>query len=528
MDKSKVKFGLFASVAVVLAACSSEPTDELSNSGSSNEGESAGGDELIVAVANDAISLDPHGSNDTASTHIRTNIYDKLVNHDENIELQPELAESFEQIDDLTWEFVLREDVTFTDGEPFNAEAVKINLERVIDPEVASPKAFMYDMIDEIEVVDEYTVHVTTEYPFAPFAMNLTHDGGGMISPKAIEEHDNGERNLELEPVGTGSFQLDEWNQGESVRLVRNDEYWGELPEIEASTYKIVPDQSTRIAMLNNDEAHVIDEIEPVNTSQIETMDHADVETVESTRLNFIILNNDVEPFDQVEVRQAIAKAVDTETIVEGIYEGYGRAADGPVPPGVFGHTEDLDKNDYDLEEAQELLASAGYEDGFSTTLYVRDNDQINIQTAEYIQDQLGQIGIDISIEQREWSALLSAMGEGEHEMAIAGWTTVTGDADNATYSVFHSDNKGANGNRSFFDHEEADRLLDEAREESDPEVREQYYAEFQQIVLDESPLVFIANDPFRVGVHENVEGFIPLPIGVFDISQVRLQTDQY
>ncbi|WP_052361559.1 ABC transporter substrate-binding protein [Geomicrobium sp. JCM 19038] len=156
------------------------------------------GGDLRLAMMSDAVDLDPHGSNDTSSSHVRTNIYERLVNHDENMDLIPELAESFEQVDELTWEFVLREDVTFTDGEPFNGEAVKRTLERVIDPDVASPKAFMYEMIENIEVIDDYTVEITTEYPFAPLAANLAHDGGGMISPKAIEEEENGERNLIL------------------------------------------------------------------------------------------------------------------------------------------------------------------------------------------------------------------------------------------------------------------------------------------------------------------------------------------
>lgn len=214
------------------------------------------------------------------------------------MEIQPELAEDFEQLDEYTWEFTLREDVTFTDGTPFNAESVQATLERVLDEETASPKNFMYEMIDEIEIVDDYTVQIITEFPFAPLAANLAHDGGGMISAQAIEEEANGERNLDLEPVGTGPFMLENWDQGNEVVLTRNEDYWGELTYLDTATYSVVPEQSTRIGQLETGEAHVIDDIEPINMSQIENLENADVSTVESLRLDYIGMNNEVEPFD--------------------------------------------------------------------------------------------------------------------------------------------------------------------------------------------------------------------------------------
>ncbi|GAK02794.1 oligopeptide ABC transporter, periplasmic oligopeptide-binding protein OppA [Geomicrobium sp. JCM 19037] len=547
----KFKRGIVSGVAVLtfaglMAACSSDPVDEDTveegpdteeteddpddeaddddnGDDTAETGEAQQGGNLQIAVFRDAVSLDPHGSNDTASTHIRTNIYEKLVNHDENMEIQPELAEDFEQLDEYTWEFTLREDVTFTDGTPFNAESVQATLERVLDEETASPKNFMYEMIDEIEIVDDYTVQIITEFPFAPLAANLAHDGGGMISAQAIEEEANGERNLDLEPVGTGPFMLENWDQGNEVVLTRNEDYWGEPTYLDTATYSVVPEQSTRIGQLETGEAHVIDDIEPINMSQIESLENADVSTVESLRLDYIGMNNEVEPFDDPDVRRAIAMAVDKSTIVQGIYEGYGSEAIGPLNPLVFGYSEGLTPLEYDPEEAQELLDAAGYEDGFDASLLVDESNPLSIQMAEIVQDQLSEFNINISLDQQEWSSLLDNSANGQHDMVVLGWTTVTGDADYGMYSLYHTDEHGASGNRTFYSNSEVDDLLDEARYEEDDDRRVELYAEAQQMIIDDAPKIFTVHDEFRVGISNDVEGFIQLPNGVYDISGAYL-----
>ncbi|MBM7635057.1 ABC transporter substrate-binding protein [Geomicrobium sediminis] len=542
MKKFKKRFvsGVVALTIVgALAACSSdesvdedavEPDTDASGEETDVEGDTStateGGD-LRLAMMSDAVDLDPHGSNDTSSSHVRTNIYERLVNHDENMELVPELAESFEQIDELTWEFVLREDVTFTDGEPFNGEAVKRTLERVIDPDVASPKAFMYEMIENIEVIDDYTVEITTEYPFAPLAANLAHDGGGMISPKAIEEEENGERNLDLEPVGTGPFQLEDWNQGTEILLTRNEDYWGDLPAIDTASYLVVPEQLTRIGQLDTGEVHVAENIEPVNMSQIENMEGADVSSVESLRLDYIGFNNESEPFDDVNVRVAVAKAIDKPSIVEAIYEGYGSEAIGPLNPLVFGYSDGIEPLEYNPEEAQELLDEAGHEDGFDVSVMVREENELSVQLAEIIQDQLSEFNINVTIDQREWSSLLDASANGEHDMVILGWTTVTGDADYGMYSLYHTEEHGASGNRTFYSNSEVDELLEAARSEVDEDARVELYAEAQQIIINEAPKIFTVHDDFRIGIADNVEGFLQLSNGVFDISGVTITEEE-
>ncbi|SDJ03950.1 glutathione ABC transporter substrate-binding protein [Natribacillus halophilus] len=542
--KNRVIGGVLVfSLSGVLAACADEPQegeedagadDAEENGAEEDEDEDEEGDEatseggdMVLAMGSDAVDLDPHGSNDTSSTHIRSNLYDKLVDYDENMELEPDLAEDYEQIDDNTWEFNLKEDVTFHDGEPFDADDVVATLERVIDPDFASEKAFLYEMIEEIEAVDEHTVQITTEYPFAPLDAHLAHDGGGMMSAAAIEEDENDERNLDTEPVGTGPFELENWDQGNEVVLTRNDDYHGGEIALDSATYTVVDEQLTRIGMLENNEAHVADDIEPSQMDQLEEMEGVDVSSVESLRLDYVGMNNEEEPFDDPDVRRAINMAVDKETIIEGVYEGYGEEAIGALNPLVFGYSEDIEPVDYDVDEAESLMDDAGYEDGFETTLLVEDVDQVNLQIAEILQQQLAEIGVDMSIEQQEWGALLDATAEGSYEMVMLGWTTVTGDADYAMYPLFHSDSHGAPGNRTFYDNEEVDELLDAGRETADDDERIEIYSEAQQIINDEATVVPLVHDDFRAGVHESVEGFIHYPDAQFDLRDVELVDDE-
>ncbi|MCT6818768.1 MAG: ABC transporter substrate-binding protein, partial [Lysinibacillus fusiformis] len=228
---------LTLTLTLVLAACGSGDKEEAEKEGTSNEGTKtegtdtsgeSGGD-LIIAELSDASSLDPHGSNDVPSSNVQGQIYETLVVRDANGDLAPGLAESWSQVDELTWEFKLRTGVTFHDGEAFNAEAVKKNFDRLLDPVVASPRAFLYEMVTEVNVIDETTVQFVTEYPFSPLLAHLTHNGGGIISPKSIDEDYaaiSGDTLagsvIATAPVGTGPFKFVSWAPGNEIKLEKN------------------------------------------------------------------------------------------------------------------------------------------------------------------------------------------------------------------------------------------------------------------------------------------------------------------
>ncbi|MDZ7836271.1 MAG: glutathione ABC transporter substrate-binding protein [Alkalibacterium sp.] len=476
INKKSLFLTSLTATALLLAACGtddSDPVGEEDATGTEETQEGSSGGDLVIAQLSDAVSLDPHGSNDTPSSNVAYNIYESLLVTDENMELQPGLATDWEAVDDTTWQFTLREDVTFHDGSEFNADVVQANFERILDEDIASPRSFLYEMVEEINVIDDYTIEFVTEYPFSPLPAHIAHNGGGIMSAEIIEEDyaalENGEEPgsvINQNPVGTGPFVFESWTSGDEIVLTKNDDYWGGAPALDSVTFRVVPEGSTRLADLETGAVHVSDPISPSDISRVEGTEGVRVNQQPSVSLSYIGFNAEKEPFDNQLVRQALSKAINKDEIIEGIYQGIGIPAIGPLAPDVFGYDEDVSGLEYDVEEARELLAEAGYEDGFSTTLWTNDN-QDRIDIATNVQAQLQEIGVEVEIEIVEWGAYLENTAAGEHDMFILGWTTVTGDADYGMYPMFHSENFGTAGNRTFFATDELDSLAGRSASES-------------------------------------------------------------
>ncbi|XKH51804.1 glutathione ABC transporter substrate-binding protein [Chryseomicrobium palamuruense] len=524
-------------LALVLAACAGgsdnentteDPAEETEGTEGTEGTENAGaeGGDLILAVLSDASSLDPAGSNDVPSSVVQANIYETLVNRDENNEIVPGLAESWEQVDETTWSFKLREGVTFHDGEEFNAEVVKANLDRILDPAVASPRLFLFEMITNVEVVSDYEVNITTEYPFAPLLAHLSHNGGGMVSPASIEadyEALNGGADpgsvISENPVGTGFFEFESWTPGSEIKLVKNENYWGEDgAKVDSVTFRVVPDSQVRAADLETGNVHIIDPVQPNEVERINNSGVATVNQKASSSLAYLGFNTEKEPFNDPLVRQAISKAIDREAIISGIYDNYGIPAIGPLAPGIFGYTEDIDAVEYNMDEARALLEEAGMADGFSTTIWTNDNPQRQA-IAVLVQEALAELNITVEIEVMEFGTYLEQTAAGQHDMFILGWSNPTGDADYGMYALFHSSQKGNPGNRSFYENAEVDALLDQGRQEADPAAREAIYAEVAQLLTDDAPMAFLLHTEYLTGVSDNVQGF---DIGTDGIYQLR------
>lgn len=538
----KKPFWLFLIVgilALVLAACAGGGDDKESDKGKdkeddkgteSAEGDTKEGGDLVLAVQSDAKSLDPAGSNDVPSSVVQANIYETLVNRNDNNEIEPSLAESWEAINDTTWEFKLRKNVKFHDGTDFNAEAVKMNLDRILDPKVASPRLFLFEMVKEINVVDEHTVQIVTEYPFAPLLAHLSHNGGGMASPAVIEKDYAGMEAGKLagavvneEPVGTGFFKFSHWKVDDEVKLVKNDDYWGDKAHVDSVTFRVVPENGTRLAELENDFVHITDPVLPNDVKSIDDSSFATVFKKPSSSLSYIGFNTQKKPFDDVRVRQAISMMIDRQEIIDGIYEGYGIPANGPLAPGIFAHNPDIKPIEYNLEEAKKLLAEAGFADGFSTTIWTNDSAQ-RTDTAVMLQHALKEVNIDVKIEQLEWGAYLDKTANGEHDMFILGWSNPTGDADYGMYALFHSSQHGEPGNRSFYNNSEVDKLLDEGRRETDPDKRVDLYKKAQDEIAKDAPMVFIHHQEYLLGISNSIEGFDIDTSGIYQLKNVKFK----
>ncbi len=530
MKKQQVfMVSVFAMLLFVLTACASGSDPDEGKDSSSDGGASDGTKDFVIAVHSDASTLDPTGSNDVPSHNMQEPIFERLLKRDENMELIPGLAKEWEFVDDTTVEFILEENVTFHDGEPFNAEAVKKSLDRVLDPKVASPKYDNFAMIESVDVVDEFTVQVKTSYPFAPILAHLSHTGASIISPKlidedykAIEEGKEPGAAISDNPIGTGPFKYEEWTPGEEITFVRNEDYWGEKAVLDTVTMKVSPESGTRLADLERGFVHATDPVLPNEVAQINDGDFAEVLETSSTGLAFIGFNMKDGPFEDIRVRQAVSMALNKDEVIDGVYDGFGVKGKGPLAPKVFGYDEEIDGLQYDLEEAKKLLAEAGYEDGFTATLWTNDNPQ-RIDTAILLQDALKDLNIELKIEQMEFGTYIEELKKGDHDLYMLGWTNPMLDADHGLYMLFHSSSIGVPPNAMWYKNDKVDELLEAGRQEMDDEKRLDIYKELQETIIEDAPMIFLDYQVYLTAVRNNVEGFRIDSGGIYHLEKVDM-----
>ncbi|HLT58547.1 MAG: glutathione ABC transporter substrate-binding protein [Limnochordales bacterium] len=473
---------------------------------------------LVVAQGADAVNLDPHTTNDQPSARVRRQIYETLIVQGEDLVLRPGLATSWTQLDELTYEFKLREGVKFHNGEPFKASDVKFTFERLLDPDTRADAKFLLEVIDEVQVIDDYTVRIKTKAPFSPILAHLAHPVAAILNEKAVKEA--GDAYGTRVAVGTGPFRFVSWVSQSHIILARFDDYWGEKAKVSQVVIRAIPEGTVRAIELETGNVDIAYDLEPVDRMRLEFDPNIKLFMTESLSANYIGFNVQKPPFDDVRVRQAINYAIDVEPLVDVIYSGQAVQAFGPLSAQVFGAHTDLESYPYDPQKARELLAEAGYPNGFRTSIWTNDN-PLRIQIAEVVQQYLADVGIQADVEVVEWGTYLANTGAGLHDMFILGWVTVTADADYGLYSLFHSSQFGSAGNRTFYSNPRVDELLDFARSTSDQEARKAAYFEVQEILREEAPWVFLLF-PLNVdGTRANIEGFTPHPAGHHFLGRV-------
>lgn len=469
---------------------------------------------LVIAQGTDAVTIDPHDTTDSPSATVTSHLFEPLFELTPEGDIEPLLATdiSFSE-DGKTVVLTLRDDVTFHDGEKFNAAAVKANLDRFLDPDNAFQFRFLIDTVTDVAVSDEYEVTLTLESSFAPLLSHLTHSSIGMISPavlaSGVDVSDN--------PVGTGPFSFVNWDRGSRIDLVRNDNYWREPAKLDGVSFVAVPENTTRMAMAETGEAHVSVRVPPQDIARMDALDHVNVENVSSVRTVFIFFNVENEFFQDVRVRQAINYGVDNELIADFLLGGAVRVSDSALSPGVFGYTP-VGVYDYNPEKAKELLAEASYPDGFEVDLWSPSGRYLqDIQTAEAIQSQLAEIGVTVNIQTAEWSTFLATVNRPAEEsivpFGLLAWGTVTGDADYGLYALLHSTQHVPNGsNRAFYANSELDAMLDEARVNTDADVRASLYKQSLELIYEDAPWLFLHSESQLIAVNTAVQGLVIHP----------------
>lgn len=472
---------------------------------------------LIVAQGSDPVTLDPHGQNDQPSARVRVQIYETLVTQDHDLNIVPALAVSWEQVTPTVWEFKLREGVKFHNGDDFTAEDVKYSLERA----KASPNmGFLVEAVTNVEVVDDYTVRIETEYPFAPLLAHLAHPGVSIVNRRSIEEA--GDNYGATVAVGTGPFVFKEWVSGSHVTLVRNENYWGEPAKVEELIIRGIPEGTVRAIELETAGVDIAYDLEPMDELRLSGTPGIVLDKYETLSTSYVGFNVLKPPLDNKLVRQAINYALDVDAVVDYIYTGLAAKLDTPLPPKVWGYNPNVEGYYYDPDKARALLAEAGYPDGFKISLWTNDN-PLRMQIAEMFQANLAEVGIDVDVQILPWATYLEDTALGKHDMFILGWVTVTADADYGLYALFHSSMHGDPGNRSFYTNSRVDELLDAGRREIDPEKRMALYHEAQELIVEDAPWVFLIATSAVNGWRDYVEGFVPHPAGHHKLAGVSV-----
>ena len=474
-------------------------------------------DTLTIAIGAEPESLDPVKMTSAPAATVGEHVIQRLIYMEEDGTLTPMLATSWSaNADSTVWTFQIRQGVKFHDGEPLNAEAVRLNLARFVNPEVGAAYAFLLGTVRDIRATGEYTLELRLAQPFAPILSHLSHSFIGILSPSQIK--DIAPTATIENPIGTGPYKMERWNRGDSIRLTMNNDYWGSAPKIANLVFNFIPEESARIVALETGEADAIMAVPPADVARLQADPDIDVVFQTSVRTIYIGFNNLKAPFNNPVVRRALNHAVNKQAIVDSIFEGSGFVADAPIVPAVFGHTS-VGPYAYDPDLAKRLLAQAGFPNGFSMTLHhPTGRYPLDATVAAAVQSMLAEVGIDARLETREWSSYLQFThqppAQAQYDAYLLGWGTVTLDADYGLFTLLHSRQWNPNGNnRGFYKNDRVDELLSAARVETSPDRRRSMYHEAIGLIWDDSPWIYLYNAAQINAVRTDVGGLIHHPL---------------
>ncbi len=499
---------------------------------------------LVFGRGGDSVSLDPSQVTDGESLNVTKNIFDTLIDYkDGNTEIQPALAETWESsADGLVWTFKLKQGVKFHDGTDFNAEAVVFNFNRWMDPANEYHQGdfpyygYMFGgykgdeghVIKEVVAKDEFTVEIQLNAPQGPFLNNLAMTPFAIASPEAVKKHKDkfGEH-----PVGTGPFVFVEWLPNDKIVLDKNPNYYKTgFPLLEKIIFKSIPDNSARFTALQSGDIDMMDGVNPDDVTLAEGNENLQVWLRPSMNVGYLAFNTEKAPFDNPKVRQALSMAVNKQGLIDAFYNGLAEPAKNPMPPSLWGYNDSITDYEYNLVKAKELLAEAGFPNGFETDFWYMPVPRPYIpqgkKIAEAMQADFEKIGVKVNLRTEEWATYLDLTGKGEHSMALLGWTGDNGDPDNFIYVLLDKDNaKGPDaGNIAFYKNDALHDILIKAQQSSDEAERTKLYEDAQEIIHNDAPWVpLVHSTPPLVG-KKNIKGFNPHPTGSDKFTEVHFE----
>jgi peptide/nickel transport system substrate-binding protein len=496
---------------------------------------------LVIGRANDPVSLDPSCTTDLDSMKVTVNILETLVKCEaDGNQIVPCLAESWKSSEDgLSWVFKLRQGIYFHDGTPFNADAVVFNFQRWMDARNSyHTGSFSYwnyifggfpGFVKSVTSLSDYTIEIRLSKPYAPFLNALSMPVFGIASPEAMKKYG---ADLYEHPVGTGPFIFKSWERNKSILLIRNDKYWNGAAKVNMVEFRVIPSSKDRLDQLRNGSIHIADHLSPDDVSDIKYDPNLYLYLRPSFNVGYLATNNERYPFNIRELRLAINYAIDKEKLINDVFDNLAKPASTYIPPSLWGYNEDLEPYEYNPEKAKKFLTIAGFPNGFKTTLWVmngaRDYFPKPSETAQFIQENLKKVNIDVEIKILNWNDYLERMNKGEHEIALMGWTGDFMDPDNFLYTMLASENtkNGLGGNYSFYKSREADQLLSLARQTTNMVFRRSLYKGLQEIVNYDAPSVPLVHTMPVLASRLSVKGYTPQMTGIESLENVDIDIE--
>jgi peptide/nickel transport system substrate-binding protein len=503
---------LVFTVLFLLAGCfSSTNGNDQNGSGNesgtkSNRGSDNGAtetEEIIVGTGADPTSLDPRKTWSGPGYSINAHMFEPLVFRTiENGEVKIEgvLAESYENIDDLTWKFTLRDGVTFHNGVPLTADAVKFTIESILDPNFDTPLVTWLRDVDEVTTEGDLVVYIKTKTPTRGLITSLAQVP--IVEPGAVEELG---AEFNVKPVGTGPYKIIEYVANNNVKMERFDDYWGDPGEPDLIQFRIMPENSVRLAALQSGDVHIAENISADQINTVKNDPNLDIHIIETLRVNMFVLNFDNPWIAKPKFRQALSLAINRESLVNNILSGNTIPASSVSPPGTIGFNTDLPVYPYDLEEAKRLLDEAGYDGsvikmGGPVGRYAMDR-QIN----EAVAGMLQQAGINVELEVLEFSSYIPQYYDNAYDIAYIGITDFTINPSTHWDGYYYSETS-----HGGYANDEVDALLEKVVQTIDDEEAAKIYSEVQEILYEDLPTLPLYYEPHMVGVRKGISGFAP------------------
>lgn len=484
--------------------------------------------DAVVAVGSNFTTLDPYDANDTLSQAVAKSFYQGLFGFDKEMKLTNVLAESYEASPDgLTYTIKLRSGIKFQDGTDFNAEAVKVNLDRASNPDNHLKRSNLFSAVATTEVVDPTTVKITLKQPFSAFINTLASPVAAMISPTALKKYG---KDIGFHPVGTGPYAFDTWNQTDFVKVKKFAGYWKPgYPKLDSITWRPVVDNNTRAAMLQTGEANFAFPIPYEQAKLLEKNPKLDLVTSPSIMQRYISFNVTQKPLDNPKVREAINYAINRQALVKVAFAGYATPATGIVPPSIQ-YAQSYPAPEYNPAKARELLKEAGYPNGFNITLWSSHNHSTAQKVLQFTQQQLAQVGIKVKVtamDAGQRAAEVEDKGQKESgvRMFYTGWSASTGEANWALTPLFATKSWPPTiFNTAFYSNPQVDKDLTDALKTTDDAKKAALYKDAQDQIWKDKPWAPLVVEKLVSANTKNLTGFYVMPDTSFSFDEADLK----